>query len=193
MGDQAHPRLPDIIRQIAALPNAQQEEALCRACGRDHQLKREAEAWLNARRELDETTLRTQGTNSPGTESTDTDSSDNEAAHAASPHPVAGAKVSSGTKGLGTTVRADTQLTFESSGTIGDYELLSELGRGGMGIVYRARQKSLDRIVAVKVLRYRGEHASVSERFRLEVDAVATLDHPNIFPIFDTGETEDGP
>jgi predicted Ser/Thr protein kinase len=73
----------------------------------------------------------------------------------------------------------------------GDYELLEEIGRGGMGVVYRARQRSLDRLVAVKMIQPRrlSQPQSV-ERFYREARAAANLQHPNIVRIYEVGEHE---
>src|SRR6202048_4257723 len=76
---------------------------------------------------------------------------------------------------------------------LGNYQILEEIGRGGMGGIYRARQPHSRRLVALKrVLSYHADSQETLARFRREAQAAASLDHPNILPIYEVSECDDG-
>lgn len=81
----------------------------------------------------------------------------------------------------------------QTKSRIGDYEILGEIGRGGMGVIYRAREPHSERIVALKcILSYHVDSDQTVARFRREAETATRLDHPNIVPIYYVGTSQDG-
>src|SRR5262249_10950878 len=87
--------------------------------------------------------------------------------------------------------RDDAAASGSGRRNVGKYEIIAEIGRGGMGIVYKARDQKLDRLVAVKMIRG-ANYASPADvaRFLAEARARARLDHPQIIPVYEIGEAD---
>ena len=89
--------------------------------------------------------------------------------------------------------RSDIDTEQIEKGLLGEYEILSEIAHGGMGVVYRARQIRADRIVALKLIRSSSPHKRERDRFLTEARAAARLDHPGIVPVYEVGEILENP
>ncbi len=96
-------------------------------------------------------------------------------------------------EGSGTAIIQPSRMTFTPGSTLGPYQIVSQLGSGGMGIVYEARDTRLKRTVAIKLLSPDLTlEDTAKQRFLQEAQAASALDHPNICTIFEINETDDG-
>ena len=96
-------------------------------------------------------------------------------------------------EGNGTAIIQPSRMTFTPGSTLGPYQIVSQLGSGGMGIVYEARDPRLKRTVAIKLLPPDlTRDATAKQRFLQEAQAASALDHPNICTIHEINETADG-
>jgi predicted Ser/Thr protein kinase len=109
---------------------------------------------------------------------------------AATPPPAAGHPATMLAGGQRTQAGFPMADSEQPAPTFGRYELLSEIARGGMGVVYRARQQGLDRVVALKMVLGGGGDGSLRQRLLLEAKSAAAMDHPNVVPIYDSGEID---